>query len=157
MKTVMVFEAVRVPQSDWFYTDAQRANLRTERTIPRRTAVWLAATVNADGFYANATDMSTSPDYSMQATRGYVTTLAFGCVALQVLSIHLGDDVAADTRVTTDLAPGPWERCTLSVWPASASLAWPPALGLQGEGGLEVFHKRFRGPNSVSSDSANVE
>jgi len=142
-KNAMVFEALRGHRV-WFYDQDEREALRLSRTIPARTTVWLAKCLNLPGAYCSATDHSETARQGPDETRLYVTTMAFGKLALQVATARLAPALPPDAPVTVDVTPGPWEQCTLSTWPTpSESLAWPPQVDLVGELGVEAFHSRW--------------
>ena len=71
--------------------------------------------------------------------------MAFARVVLQVFTIRVPEDVGPATRVTTNVMPGPWDEATVRVWPTQSSPAvWPPAMGLNGESGLNSLAERFK-------------
>jgi hypothetical protein len=148
----MVFEALR-GHPVWFYTDDDRRSIRSAFTIPTRTAVWIAKCVDLPGIYCSSTDHSESARQTPDETRMYVTTLAFGTIALQVATAKVPPSIPAAVPITTDVRPGPWDKATLSLWPISTeSLAWPPEIGLAGELGIETLHSRWG--EGHSSDAA---
>jgi len=71
--------------------------------------------------------------------------MAFGALALQVVSSHLPATVPLDTEITTDLKPGPWNDATIRIWPVSSQpQVWPPKIGLNGVFGLDELSERFK-------------
>ena len=143
VKSAMVFEALR-GQPSWFYADEDRQSLRSTLAIPPRTRVWLAKCLALPGIYCNATDHTDSAHPTPDETRVYVTTLAFGTVALQAFTAKVPASIPESVRIEVNVHPGPWEQGTLSPWPISTeSLAWPSQLDLVGELGIKAFHTRW--------------
>jgi hypothetical protein len=122
------------------YMQAERERLCSRAVIPWRTSIWLAASVDPAWF------MSTKNRHlgaAAQRIPGASTTMAFGHVALQVLTIKVPETVGPQTRVTTDVRQGPWNELTVQVWPPRATIHWPPVMGLNGEDGLDALADRF--------------
>jgi len=143
VKSAMVFEALR-GHPNWFYADEDRRALRSTLAIPPRTHVWLAKCLALPGIYCNATDHTESAHPTPDETRMYVTTLAFGTVALQAVTAKVPGSIPESVRIEFNVHPGPWEQGTLSLWPVDTeSLAWPPPLDLVGEPGLRALHTRW--------------
>jgi hypothetical protein len=69
--------------------------------------------------------------------------MGFGHIALQVLTIRVPESVGPKTAVTTDVRRGPWDELTVQIWPPRATINWPPAMGVNGEDGLEMLAERF--------------
>jgi hypothetical protein len=149
MKTAMVLEGVGSEEA-WFYVQEDRQRLCSERTIPAQTAVFLAKCVGQSDIYSAAKNYWTS----VQAgeVRGHVTTIAFGCLAIQVVTIRTPNSISLNARVTYDVSDGPWDTTLIEVWPVrQESLAWPPKYGLQSETGLEALTERLN-PTGLGSD-----
>lgn len=147
LKTAMVFEALRVSGSPWFYTFEERARMRNTRGLPSRTRVWIAKCVDLPGAYCTGSDLSETNGVTSNEARAYLTTMGIGNLALQALTLRLPEDVPDSTRITTGVRSGPWNECTISVWPeAQVDPRWPPRLGFRGEQGLAAFSARFRPP-----------
>jgi hypothetical protein len=141
-KSAMVFEAVRLPEKEWFYSAEDRAAMKRSHDIPSRTNVWLGPILDLNGFFAAASDMSEAPPAVAHQVRGYVTTMAFGSVALQVATLR-GPHVPANVALTTSVRKGPWDSCTLRIWPSTEPVSWPPTQALNGEAGFEALRSRF--------------
>lgn len=128
-----------------FYHDDERYQLRIDKAKPHRTSVWLAKCVGFPGAFCKARELRGPLPQEMGECHTYATTMAFGSLALQVVSSHLPATVPLDTKITTDLKPGPWNDATIRIWPASSQTrAWPPKVSLNGELGLDEFSGRFR-------------
>lgn len=144
VKTAMVFEALRRDRG-WFYTQDERDLFRRELRPPPRTAVWVASAAAVNGAYCAAADASECSDENPDAVRAYITTMAFGPLALQVITLRVPPHIPAHVAVTTDVQPGQWSECTRQVWPVSAGpLGWPPSTALNGEIGVEALGRRFK-------------
>lgn len=147
MKTAMVHEGVD-SQDTWFYSQDERERLRTARMLPERTAVFIAKCVAQPHIYSAAKNHRTpARDGDIRA---HVTTVAFGPVAFQVVTIRVPSVVPANVNVTYDVSAGPWETTLVQMWPvAQQSLAWPPKHGLEGDDGLYALTERLN-PASLS-------
>jgi hypothetical protein len=144
VKTAMVLEALD-PNRVWFYSEAERDRIRTEREIPARTAVYLAKCVDQSDIHSTANVFSTRPrNYSAKA---FVVTMAFGSLALQVVTLRTPATVHPSTAVTYDTSEGPWDKVLVQVWPPErASPTWPPAMGLRGDWGIDALTTRLSSP-----------
>lgn len=147
VKTAMVFEALRLSCSRWFYEDQERADIRANLSPPHRTNVWIAKCVDLPGALCAASDLSDMPGDNAESVRGYTTTMGIGPLALQVLTIRVPTTVPPDAAITAAVRPGPWDRAILRIWPdPQAPVAWPPSIGLRGAEGLEALSERWRVP-----------
>ena len=101
------------------------------------------------GPYCSASDLSGVAEISSDQVRAYVTTMAFGPLAIQVLSGKLPSSIPQSTTITGDLRPGPWDQVTIQIWPIQSERdAWPASMGLSGELGLDTFSERWSPVNS---------
>jgi hypothetical protein len=141
IKTAMVLECIN-PDQLRFYSDSERAQLRSTHTVPQRACVWLAACVEQNTIYADADYLyggKRSPEL-----RGVATTIACDSVAIQILALRVPASVQDLTRVTIQLREGPWEEVLVPVWPVpQCDPTWPPRQGLQAESGLRALADRF--------------
>jgi hypothetical protein len=145
MKTAMVLEAVG-SEDAWFYVQEDRRRLRSERMMPTRTSVSVAKCVAQLDIYSAAKNHWTSAQAG--EVRAYVTTMAFGSLAIQVVTIRTPSSIPSNVRVTYDVSNGPWDATLIEVWPVKQeSLAWPAKNGLQGESGLEALSERLNCTN----------
>jgi len=149
IKGAMVHEALRSGRPAVF-TSAERAELR-EAKMPPRTKVWIAKCVDSPGPGCIAEDLfSADPSVATQIS-GYVTTMAFGPLAFQVLNFRLPYAAPDSIDMTAELRPGPWPSTAAQIWPTiSPTLAWPMSIGLRGEAGIEAFSDRWK---PVEADS----
>jgi hypothetical protein len=140
MKPAMVLEALDKPELR-AYTQRERERLRTVSAIPWRTAMWLAGSVDQSFFLSGK---NRHLGEASNPIPGSSITMVFAHVALQVLTIRVPADVGPKTLVTTAVRSGPWDRSTVKIWPGqSAKIDWPPAVGLNGELGLNALAERF--------------
>jgi hypothetical protein len=143
VKSAMVYEALRLHQP-WVFTADERRQLRSS-VIPPQTKVWIAKVVNLPGACCAATDLFSNNPASSDQERAYVTTMAFGPLALQVLNFRLPYSIPDSMDVTTDVRPGPWRAAAAQVWPiVRPSVPWPPPIGLLGQAGFDVFCERWK-------------
>lgn len=141
VKTAMVLETVGANR-DWFYSETERSLMGKVQTIPQRTSVWIAKCVDHPNIYSAAKGLWASPNKT--GVHAFNTTMGFGSVALQVVSIKVPAKIPANIAVTYDISDGPWDQTLVQVWPSSQNpLSWPPKYGLKDELGLEALTERL--------------
>jgi hypothetical protein len=141
VKTVMVLEAID-PNRPWFYSEDDRQSMRNSLSIPARTSIWIAKCVDQPNIYSTARDLRTSP--GRNGARAFLNTIAFGPLAIQVLSIRTCEPVPSEEVITYNIRKGPWDRTLVPIWPTSQnSQTWPPHYGLAGEFGLDTLSARL--------------
>lgn len=141
IKTAMALEAL-YPERVYFYSEDERQNIRVISAIPKRTSIWIASCVNQPNIYSAGKDLWTAPGGN--EAKAYVTTMAFGSLAIQVASIRALANLPQEFRITYDSREGPWDQTLLQMWPIiQHSQQWPPSYGLDGEYGLEVLTERL--------------
>jgi hypothetical protein len=140
VKTAMTLEALDSHRKR-FYTNDQQRELMVS-AIPERTSVWIAKCVNQRNIYSAAKDLWTTP--GQNETHAYATTMAFGSLAIQVVSIRPHMNLSRGTAITYDVSEGPWDKVLVQVWPlVPRPQQWPPSQGLAGEWGLETLTNRL--------------
>ncbi len=140
IKTAMALEAL-YPKREYFYSKDERQNMRAISAIPMRTSIWIASCVNQPNIFSEGKDLRTAPGGN--EAKAYVTTMAFGSLAIQVASIRVAN-LPQEVQATYDSQEGPWDRTLLQVWPIiQCSQQWPPSYGLDGEYGLEALTERL--------------
>lgn len=141
VKTAMVIEAID-SNRPWFYSEDDRQLMRAAIALPLRTSVWIAKCINQPNIYSAAKDLRTTPgDYGVHA---FATTMAFGSLAIQVVSIKTSAAISENITLTYDVREGPWDQTLIPVWPIGQNLqAWPPRYGLAGELGLDALTERL--------------
>lgn len=141
VKTAMVLDTVDSNRT-WFYDETEKLRMRETQTIPERTSVWIAKSVNYPNIYSAAKDLWTSPNNT--GVHAFVTTMGFGSLALQVVSIKPPAKIPANKAITYDVSDGPWDQTLVQVWPVNKNpLTWPPKYGLNNELGLEALTERL--------------
>lgn len=143
IKTAMALESL-YPDREYFYSESERQNMRTVSAIPARTSIWIAKCVDQPNIYSAAKELRTAPGDN--EVKAYVTTMAFGTLALQVVSLRTAANLPPTIPITYDSREGLWKKCLLQVWPLneySYSQQWPPSYGLEGELGLEALTNRL--------------
>ena len=149
IKTAMALEALH-PKKMFFYSEIEHQNMRAVSTIPERTTIWIAKCVNQPNIYSVGKYLHTAPGDN--EVKAYVTTMAFGSLAIQVLSIRTLASLPKEISITYDSREGPWDKTLLQVWPLIPhSQKWPPNYGLDGEWGLEALTERLSPVINVQS------
>ena len=141
IKTAMALESL-YPEREYFYSEYDRQYLRRISAIPERTTIWIAKCVNQPNIYSTAKDLHTAQGGN--EVKAYLTTMAFGSLALQILSLKTPVEFPKETSITYDTQDGPWNQTLLQVWPLSQyTQQWPPTYGLDGGCGLEALAQRL--------------
>ena len=147
VKNAMVFEALRV-EGQWFFSDRERRAFRETLLPPVRTNVWLAKCVEQAGVYSCGSNLSGTVEDNPIRMEAYVTTMAFGSLAIQVVAGKLPETIPLATEVTVEQTDAPWDEATVRIWPAPGEVVnWPPRIGLRGDVGLEALGSRW-GPHA---------
>ena len=97
VKTTMVLDAID-SNRPWFYSEDERKMMRVALAVPRRTSVWIAKCVNQPNIYSAAEGLRTQP--GDDGVRAFATTMAFGSLALQVVSIKTPAAIPENVAVT---------------------------------------------------------
>jgi len=146
-KTAMVLDTIDSNRT-WFYDETERLLMCETQIIPQRTSVWIAKCVDHPNIYSAAKDLWASPNNA--DVHAFATTMGFGSLALQVVSIRVPAKIPANVAVTYDVTGGPWDQTLVQVWPASQNaLSWPPKYGLKDELGLEALTERLNPAKKV--------
>jgi hypothetical protein len=141
VKTVMVLEAF-YPDREWFYSEKDRREMHAARTIPPYTDVLIAKCVNQPNIYSAEKGHRTGQPND--GVRAIATTMGFGCLGLQVVSVKLPATAPNYTKLTYEVSKHPLEEILVQVWPSSDQpRKWPPKCGLDGDWGLDVLTERL--------------
>lgn len=152
LKTAMVMEALDQPQQR-AYAPREREQLRVLSVIPWRTSVWLATSADPSFFLSRKNRHLIADDANNIS--GVSITMAFGHLALQVLTIRVPPEVGPNTRVTTNVQRGPWDQATVQIWPArSMPVTWPPPMGMNSEAGIDALAERF---STAANDEGAID
>lgn len=143
VKSAMVFEALR-PTRSWFFLEEEREDLMSHLQIPDWTHVWIARCINYQGVFTSGVDLGGVTNVSSDRIKGYVTTLGFGPLAIQVLNFRFAMPTDPKAKIKLDRPASPLDAAILSIWPPEVQLVnWPPSSGLSGESDLEAMSKRW--------------
>jgi hypothetical protein len=143
IKNAMVFEALRSTRL-WFFDETERRNLRETQQPTPRISVWIAKCVDNKGIFCSGIDLKGDTVPNAENLKAYVTTMGFGPLGIQVVSIKTPDTIAQNINITTDLRPGPWDRISIRIWPLQQDrVIWPASMGLSGDLGLTKFSERW--------------
>jgi hypothetical protein len=147
IKTAMVFECTN-PTKHWFYTAAERERVRALLAPPDGTSIWIGRHAQSNVSFGEARRLSGAlPKDRSPLSDGYVTTFALARLVIQTLTVRRRPELKV-VRTTLHVAPGPWDRSLIRVWPlAAAVIRWPPELSLSEHGlTLEELSARFTPP-----------
>jgi len=141
VKTAMVLECIDSNRT-WFYSKDERQTMRSAQSLPPRTSVWIAKFINQPNIYSAAKDLRTTAGNN--EAHAYATTMVFGSLALQIVSIKTTLVIPENVPLNYDVRDGPWDQTLVQIWPPSQkSLAWPPHYGLDGDLGLDALTERL--------------
>jgi hypothetical protein len=148
-KTAMVFEYVTTERST-FYTTEDRRNLwnHSTPTIPSRTYVWLGRYLGRFPLLTYGADAG-GFNKSLPNVTAYTTTLAFGALAIQVITIRPNSEYR--TITTVHPKQGPWPDSTVRIWPTQNVVRWPPRLAFTDDTPFSItddLHARFHNPRA---------
>jgi hypothetical protein len=143
VKSAMVFEALR-PTKSWYFLDSERETLMKSLDMPSWTHVWVANCLNYQGVFTSGVDLGGIVNTSSGPVKGFVTTLGFGPLAIQVLNIRFATATDPSAKLTIDRPSSSLDSATLPIWPSQHQIVrWPPSSGLSGESDLEALSKRW--------------
>jgi len=143
----MVLEAID-SNRPWFYSEDERKMMRAALAVPRRTSVWIAKCVNQPNIYSAAKGLGTTP--GDDGVHAFATTMAFGSLALQVVSIKTPAAIPENVAVTYDVREGPWDQTLVQMWPTSQnSRTWPPGLWSLWRIWIGCAHRALKSHNAL--------
>jgi len=152
VKTAMVFEHIK-PLHDLFYTQAERRRLwdSFDSGPPSRTYVWLARYTGRYTLITYAAEASGAQP-NTPVVDAYTTTLAFGALAIQVITIRPNSEYRTGTIIHPNIGRYPWPDLTIRIWPTEKSVFWPPERDFTDDSPLSLiddFHTRFHNPTAA--------
>jgi hypothetical protein len=143
VKTAMVHETSRQCQP-FFYTKPERIALKESLQLPCQTYVWLAKCVKHQGIFIVAKDLGGRIEESAKLVSGYVTTMGFGPIAIQILSIKIPLESESNSGIVLQQRSGEWNDTLLPIWPIrQEKICWPALMGLDSLLGLQYFSERW--------------
>ena len=155
VKTAMVLEAIDSSRP-WFYSENERWLMREAQKIPVRTSAWIAKCIHHPHIYSVKKYLSTVR--GDDGPRAIATTMAFGFLAFQVVSIRTPPETPTHDPVSYAVSNGPWEQTLVQIWPISDRLlTWPPYYGLDGDLGLDTLTERLSAAKWQPTDVASAE
>jgi len=142
VKTAMVFECVN-RHADRFYSEHDRRTLLAG-TPPPDTAVWIGRHAHSNLVDGVARRLYGSKTASNPFAEGYVTSLVFFRLVIQVFTLRLKPEFKGRS-VRLNIKPGPWNQSLAQIWPIKRRFAkWPPSLSFSNSGtSFEELSKRF--------------
>lgn len=156
LRMAMVMEFISRSQEPAFYTQRECEGLRSHfvsnvpapLVFPVPTFIWLARYGGPVDVASSGINIWSDPPNRPGVSKGYVSTIVAGRLALQVLSLRLARH-CRDRSVSIDPIPqplsGPWRECLVPIWPPASSVVyWPPAITLREDGvSLKMFAERW--------------
>jgi hypothetical protein len=126
VKTAMVLDSATMGVKPLFYSQQERDDMRLSTEIPPRTSVWLARYLGRNTIGCGS--LETKHRGPLGIYHGRISTFIVGCLALQVMTVHL--PIAEDNHgpIRIDPAPGPWGEILIASWPPRRRIYWPPIL-----------------------------
>jgi len=149
VKTSMVMECT-LGHRQQFYTKSEREVLRTRRTIPANTFVWLGRSLGLDSVAHWGSDVWEEQPLGPDILHSYVNTIGVCSFLIQVMTVHVP---AVYRRRPINIKPRPtfqrWSTVLTRIWPSNKAVEWPPALAIRAANGpsFEDVHTRW-GPEA---------
>jgi len=143
----MVQDAMDTRNRSLFYTEPERAALRSNTRLPVYTNVWLGRsslkTLACDGFDlgVDIDDGTAVPEMA----DGCVTTIVVGHLAIQIATFHVPDKYTGRPFGIRHAIQAPWEHILVPLLASEGSVNWPPRFSLIGDEGIKGLNARFRG------------
>ena len=128
-KTAMVLESVG-DEEGWFYSTAERWQLRETRAMPAGLSMWLGRCSRSDLSYCEGRALSGSASPGAPSA-GFAVTLAMGRLVVQVLTVRPPIYQARNAY-----------NGLLQAWPLGSRTTWPPSRSIAEEE-LEAVGRRF--------------
>jgi hypothetical protein len=141
MLRAVVFDCLRPPR---YYDTRETSHLLTHVTPPDSTfGVWLGYSTTALAF-TDGKRLTRRDSAGRLINEGYVLTMTFGHVALQILTIRKPQSHPVAT-ISVSVVSGPWDQALVPIWPLPIRVVnWPPKLGFDpAAGGLDLLANRF--------------
>ena len=143
VKTTMVLEAIH-NNKFLFSLPEERTSLMENLRPPAQTYVWIAKCVDHHGCYSSASKLTGWSTDLQDRIIGYCSTIGFGPLALQVLTMRLQGSIQVESAIISSSQAESWSQATICIWPIQmVKQKWPPPLGLSGEAGLDALRKRW--------------
>jgi hypothetical protein len=136
MKTAMVCECTSRTKA-WFYSTADRQHLLTALAPPPGTFVWIGRSQRSDPSFIDAKKLF--PPHGSTLDEGFVTTFALARLVIQVVTVRMKPQHQS-TRIALHIKSGPWDkgRGLLQIWPAGATIRWPPTVSFSEQGFVDL-------------------
>lgn len=146
-KCAMIFDSM--DRSEVFYDDLDRAHVREHLTPIDSTSVWLASYSGASLRAFTEHGTYRSKGQSGRLYKFHIHTMAFGRLALQIVSIKWLTHKHGPVSIQIKMVPGPWEQATVQIWPLSLRpVQWPPSTSFDdSQCKFQTFVKRFLAGN----------
>src|SRR5208282_26075 len=139
VKTTMISDSTKGRNApNRFYSKAECVNLRTGRTIPDRTRIWIGrmSESHLGAFGTDFTILSAAARIGM----GSVGTIVMGHFAVQVVTLHINAENAAND-FPVQPKPGDWDNMLVRVWPKEReAVTWPPNVSFTNGGPLGIAY-----------------
>lgn len=137
----VVFDCLRPPRH---HDSRDTTHLLTHLTPPASTfGVWLGYCLHPLAF-TEGKRLTKNAVLGSGIDEGYVLTMVFGHVVLQVLTLRKPQSHPIAT-VSVDVESGPWDDALTPIWPLGLRpVKWPPKLAFDpSAGGLPFLANRF--------------
>jgi hypothetical protein len=136
VKTAMVMESSTRVHREIFYTRTECAHLRETPNLPADTSVWIGRYAGNYNVAFIGSDVYDKEPGLPDTLRGYVNTIVFGYVVIQIISFHRPPSFYAPLNIK--VYPAPWDKLLLQLWPCGKPAYWPPALTFSDTGMIRL-------------------
>jgi hypothetical protein len=147
-KCAMVFDSM--DRGEVFYDGLDRSHFREHLTPMDSTSVWLGSYSGTRfrAFTEHGTYRSKGRSGSFY--KSHIHTMAFGRLALQIMSIKRLTHQHGAFAVDVKMKPGLWKQATVQIWPPILQpVQWPPSISFEdSQCKFQTFVNRFFGSTS---------
>ncbi len=128
LKTSMVVDSVQGRGAiNRFYQREECVNMRLRRSIPERTRIWIGRSA-LQSLAAVGTHVGIFTPEIPARTPAMVVNIVIGHLAIQIMSLHVHQDLSQYTIPDPEPKPGDWDNMLTQIWPIRrASVMWPPS------------------------------
>jgi len=147
----MTMECSTAKNRKLFYTRHECEALHLSSAIPAKTFVWLARYSGHLNLTFIGTDVWDQEPERPEVLHGFVSTISFGYLAMQVVTFHT---VQRHGPIIAPKTIAPWGKLLLQIWPnPRASASWPPDLSFSDTGSFGLGDLIWRWADNPAPNS----
>jgi hypothetical protein len=148
MKTARVMESSTRSHRQIFYTRTECAQVRETPNLPFDTSVWIGRYAGNFNVAFIGQDVWDKEPGLPDTLHGWVNTIVFAYVVIQVISFHRPPDFQGSLNIKVH--PAPWDQLLVQLWPCGKPVYWPPILTFSDTGKLDLAILSAGGSRSIA-------